>query len=120
MDGPCIDVMVWCTGIVKRKLRNMGWTGVSFEFDDAATNNGSVSSTTNIDGESLCRRVSTRMVRERAERAAGERAESVNEELANIQREPSCDWIDEHQTSCWSAAARAPDGGCTAPTRGVE
>ena len=50
MDGPCIDVMVWCTGIVKRKLRNTGWTGVGFEFDDTGSNNGSVSTTTNIDG----------------------------------------------------------------------
>ena len=41
--------------------------------------------------------MSIRTVRERAERAAGERAESVNEVLANIQREPSCDWMDEHQ-----------------------
>ena len=27
-DGPCTDVMVWCTGIVKRKVWTQGWSGM--------------------------------------------------------------------------------------------
>jgi len=26
--GPCTNVMVWCTGIMKRNVRTKGWTGV--------------------------------------------------------------------------------------------
>jgi hypothetical protein len=47
------------------------------------------------EGVSLCRRVSARTARERAERAGqrgqrGQREECVDEELANVQREPFC------------------------------
>jgi len=27
-EGPCTNVMVWCTGITKRNVRTKGWTGV--------------------------------------------------------------------------------------------